>query len=278
VRELKQLIPVLVINLARATERRQSISHHLQELGVEFTFIDGVDGSSLDASYVNKIVAPEAKIHIGAIGCYLSHLACYEYMQKNQIPLALILEDDARLDPRVKQLLVKGATSTDFDYCFLDCDDHNNEGPIFYDENSAIQLGMPFRAFTLSAGPQTLHAYLITKPAATKRLEHSFPIRQSIDVYDQLPYRIHFRAIVAPKAAWVSEFSLVSSTSVKSGSINQLSFARFRKWPVFYKMRDFLRMKDFKRNRQIPQLIAEGKLLRGGKWKALPSGREILLS
>lgn len=274
---MKQNIPVFVISLARAADRRQAIAHHLEEIGIEFTLMDGTDGQSLDTSYVAGICAENVNIHLGAVGCYLSHLACYEQIVQHRYPVALILEDDARLDPRVKELLVKGADRYDFDYCFLDCDDHNNDGPVFFDQNSALLLGDTFRAYTLSAGPQTLHAYLITLAAATKRLEHAFPIKHAIDVYDQLSYPIHFRAVVTPKAAWVSEHSLTSATSARSQSLNELSFAWLRKWPLFYKVRDMLRMKDFRRNQLVRRLVEDGRLARGREWKALPSGREILV-
>lgn len=274
----KQKIPVFVISLARAPERRATISQHLTGLGIEYRMIDAVDGKAMEASKIAEIVAPGKQMHPGAVGCYLSHIKVYEIIRDEDIEVALVLEDDARLNPRVKNLLVNGCNYLDWDYCFLDCDDHNDLGPVFYDADSGKTLGSGFIAYSLSSGPQTLHAYLITRSAAMNRLAHAFPLERPIDLYDQLPYPIHFCSLISPKAAWVSEYSLDSFTSVKSGSRDDLSLLYFRRWPIFYRFRDLVRLKDLKRNHLIKQLQAEGKLAVGPRWRALPSGREVLIT
>ena len=274
----KQKIPVFVISLARAPERRSAISKHLTDLGIEYRLIDAIDGKAMEASQIAEIVAPRKEMHPGTVGCYLSHINVYEIIRDENIEVALVLEDDARLDPRVRSLLLNGCDYLDWDYCFLDCDDHNEQGPVFYDADSGRVLGTGFTAYSLSSGPQTLHAYLITRSAVMNRLVHAFPLERPIDLYDHLPYPIHFCSFISPKAAWVSEYSLNSFTSVKSGSRNDLSFALFRRWPIFYRLRDLLRLKDFKRNRLIKMLQAEGKLPLGPRWRALPSGREVLIT
>jgi len=274
----KQKIPVFVISLARAPDRRATISQHLTNLGIEYRLIDAVDGKAMTASQIAEIVAPGKEMHPGAVGCYLSHINVYEIIRDENIEVALVLEDDTHLDPRVRSLLLNGCDHLNWDYCFLDCDDHNDQGPIFYDSDSGVVLGSGFTAYSLSSGPQTTHAYLITRSAAMNRLAHAFPLEKPIDLYDHLPYPIHFCSLVNPKAAWVNEFSLDSFTSVKSGSRSDLSLAFFRRWPSFYWLRDLLRLKDFKRNRLVKALQAEGKLSVGPRWRALPSGREVLIT
>lgn len=273
-----QKIPVFVISLARAPERRATISQHLKNLGIEFRLIDAVDGKAMSPSQITEIVAPGKKMHPGVIGCYLSHINAYKIIRDENIEVALILEDDTRLDPRIRNLLLTGCDSQDWDYCFLDCDDHNDQGPVFYDADSGKALGAGFTAYSLSSGPHTLHAYLINRTAAINRLAHSFPLERPIDIYAHLPYPIHFRSLINPKAAWVSEYSLDSFTSAKSGSKDDLSLVFFRSWPVFYWLRDLIRLKDFKRNNLIKDLQREGKLSIGPRWRALPSGREVLVT
>lgn len=274
----KQKISVFVISLARAPERRATISRHLTDLGIEYRLIDAVDGKAMSSSQITEIVTPGKEMHPGTVGCYLSHINVYQIIRDENIEVALVLEDDARLNPRVRKLLLNGCDHLDWDYCFLDCDDHNDKGPVFYDADSGKALGEGFTAYSLSSGPQTLHAYLITRSAAMNRLAHAFPLERPIDLYDHLPYPIHFCSFVSPKAAWVSEYSLDSFTSVKSGNRSNLTLAFFRQWPVFYRLRDLLRLKDFKRNRLVKALQAEGKLSAGPRWRALPSGREVLIT
>ena len=273
-----QKIPVFVISLARAPERRTAIGQHLTGLGIEFRLIDAVDGKAMAPSQIEEVVGSGKEMHPGTVGCYLSHINVYRTICDENIEIALILEDDARLDRRARSLLLNGCEHADWDYCFLDCDDQNDGGPIFYDADSGSELGAGFTAYSLSAGPQTLHAYLITRSAAQKRLDHAFPLVKPIDLYDHLPYPIHFRSLVSPKLAWVSEYSLNSFTSVKSGSLADLSFVILRRWPIFYRLRDLVRLKDFKRNRLAKILEAQGKLPAGPRWRALPSGREILIT
>lgn len=275
---MSQAIPVFVVSLARAPERRAAICRHLEQLGVEYRLVDAVDGGTLAADYVSSIVAPGMTMHPGAIGCYLSHLHIYEAMREQNILLACVLEDDAHLDPRIVSLLRDGCDAASFDYCFLDSDDHNEIGPIYYDADSGVALNHSFTAYTLSAGPQTTHAYMITKEAALQRLTHAYPLSEAIDIYTHLPYPIRFSSLVNPKGAWVSAHSLASFTSAKQDSAEQLSLRFLRRWPWFYRLRDMVRLKNFRRNLRIRGLVRLGKLPAGHRWKALPSGREILLT
>lgn len=274
---MNQTIPVFVISLARAAERRATICNHLKRLGIEYRLIEAVDGAALPKAQVSRIIAPGITMHPGTVGCYLSHLLCYETIRDENIPLACVLEDDAHLDPRMVRLLHDGCDSTSFDYCFLDSDDHNELGPVYYDADSGVSLSRDFTAYSLSAGPQTLHAYMMTREAALQRLEHAYPLIYPIDLYRHLPYAIRFSALVSPKGAWVSAHSMASFTSAKQDSVEQLSLKLLRRWPWFYQVRDAVRLKNLKRNLRVRKLVKQGLLPAGRKWKALPSGREILL-
>ncbi len=66
------------------------------------------------------------------------------------------------------------------------------KGSIFYSTDSEFDIGAGFKAYMLSEGPQTLHAYLITRDAAIMRLTHVLPMHRAIDLYDHLPYEIRF--------------------------------------------------------------------------------------
>ncbi|URI10256.1 glycosyltransferase family 25 protein [Aquincola tertiaricarbonis] len=269
-------IPVFVVSLARAAERRRLICEHLAALGISYRLVDAVDGAKLSPSERDRYLPADSSMHAGAIGCYLSHIHIYEVMRDEQIPVALVLEDDARLSPRAVDLVQAEAAAFHFDYCFLDSDDHNDQGPIYYDKANAVAAPGGFRAHALSAGPQTTHAYLITLPAAQRRLSAAFPILRAIDLYDHLPYRIDFRAIVSPKLAWVSEHSLISFTSERNDDAQALSFAALRRSPAFYRLRDWLKLKNWRRSRAIRSLVRAGRLSAGGRWAPLPSGREVI--
>jgi GR25 family glycosyltransferase involved in LPS biosynthesis len=198
-------------------------------------------------------------------------------MRDEQIPAALVLEDDARVNPKLARLLQEGLEFDDWDYCFLDGDGHNEKGRIFYDAGSGREIGSGFRCYRLSDGPQTTHAYMITRQAALKRLEHAYPLVKAIDIYAHLPYEIRFWAVVSPKAAWVSEHSLESFTSKRNVSQDQLSLGWLRKWALFYKIKDMIKLRGLKDHLEVRRLKRQGVLADDCKWKAIPFDRQILL-
>lgn len=272
-----QFIPIYVISLARATQRREAILQHLNSHALDYTLIEGVDGASLSSAEINRLLAPGASMHAGAIGCYLSHLKAYQHLVDSGEPVALVLEDDARISRDAVELVHSRLSAPDFDYCFLDCDDHGDKGPVFYDRGSRQALPGRLSAYALSGGPHTLHAYLISRRAAQLRLEHAYPIKKPIDTYDHLPYPIKFAATVNPQGAWVSEHSLVSDTSDRNVTPDSLHLRLFRRWPIFYKMRDWLTFGSLKRRLIAREFVAKGQIPAGRKWAALPRGRDILL-
>lgn len=275
---LHQRIPVFVISLARAGERRTRIRAHLDALGVQHRIVEAVDGRAMPEAERAALLAPGQNYQAGVVGCYLSHLAVYQAVVDEQLPVALVLEDDARLSAKVLPLLQAGVPRPDFDYCWLDSDPHNDRGPVFYDRDAAVELAPGIRAHRLSAGPQTLHAYLISQEGARKRLGEAFPIVKPIDLYDHLSYPIRFSAIVKPKLAWVSEDSLTSFTSERRDDPGALSFASLRRGAWFYAVRDVIRMRGLRARRLVSRLVDSGQLPAGRRWAALPAGREIIMS
>ncbi|HID48025.1 MAG TPA: glycosyltransferase family 25 protein [Chromatiales bacterium] len=100
---------VLVISLPHATERRASIRRQLSEQGIEFEFIDAVYGKELPAEALDRINRPLLRHYRrpfspNEVGCYASHGKAYRKIAEEQIPLALILEDDALLKSDLNQL------------------------------------------------------------------------------------------------------------------------------------------------------------------------------
>ena len=96
--------PIFVISLARAKERREKMRAQLDKLGVHYEVVDAVDGATLNpADYEHRLRRDkfrrrhEYEILDGEIGCYLSHYRLWERMVAEEIPRALVLEDDAEL-------------------------------------------------------------------------------------------------------------------------------------------------------------------------------------
>jgi glycosyl transferase, family 25 len=262
-----QNVPVYVVSLKSATERRALIQEHLQNLGIAYELIDAVKGDSLDTAY-RKVVNPTGNMSPGALGCYISHISIYKRIIENHIPVALILEDDTVLHYSVKALVDDGCQSLDFDYCFLGSEDIGDEGYVFYDSKKPVNLSSQHEAYFLSSGPYCLNAYLITLEGAKKRMSCAFPAHAPIDLYHFLPYRPRFMAII-PMLAFVNELSAVESMSSMawSGLIK-----RARKYWWYYPLRDIVKLKAFKKL----HALRTAKLPRSGRWRPFESAFKVV--
>ncbi len=93
-------IPVWLINLKRAEERRENMVKQLDVLGLPYQIFDAVDGRS-EAERLAANVDQESferntggALLPGKIGVYHSHLEVWDKLIASEAPAALILEDD----------------------------------------------------------------------------------------------------------------------------------------------------------------------------------------
>jgi GR25 family glycosyltransferase involved in LPS biosynthesis len=106
-----QVPPIFVISL-KTSDRRDAISKSLRELGLDFTYIDTTDGRLVGADVVDFIYdsARNARqagrsLSRGEIFCAVSHMWVYRHMVQNNIPVAVVLEDDAQLTSQFANFL-----------------------------------------------------------------------------------------------------------------------------------------------------------------------------
>ena len=96
-----------LINLERSPGRLSAADAALRMAGVAYERVEGVDGRALDAkalrAAVNRVrfrLIYGAWPSAGTIGCALSHQAVYRWMLAEDVPLALVFEDDIAIpDP-----------------------------------------------------------------------------------------------------------------------------------------------------------------------------------
>lgn len=95
------MIPVFVISLPDCTDRRDRIQGHLNGLGIPFEFVDAVDGrSGLAPEHEREIDRAGARrngrlMTDAEFACALSHVKVCRRIVQNNIPWALVFEDDA---------------------------------------------------------------------------------------------------------------------------------------------------------------------------------------
>ncbi|MGR6660125.1 glycosyltransferase family 25 protein [Avibacterium paragallinarum] len=103
---------MFIISL-KNSPRREVISKRLHSLGLEFEFFDAVYGKYLGEAELKEVdfnFYPEnynaKKLTLGEIGCAKSHISLYEHMIKNNIPQAIIFEDDAIISHNFRELIL----------------------------------------------------------------------------------------------------------------------------------------------------------------------------
>lgn len=119
------MLKTFLINLDRRPDRLTFVKQQLENLDVAFERVNAIDGSSLTdeqkAFFNQKRFALECKRKVvkGEIGCALSHLAVWQRIVAENIPYALILEDDVQLKPELASLLADKKNYESFDFLNL---------------------------------------------------------------------------------------------------------------------------------------------------------------
>jgi len=269
-----QAIPIFVISLARSVTRREAMERHLSALGLSFECVDAVDGQTLAPETLATVTGPE-KIPIGQVACALSHLSVYQRIVSREIPVACVLEDDGRLRPSAIGLLQKGCVKSDFDLCFLDCENRNHRGVVCFDPDSRTEIAPGISTYLLSDGPFCLHAYLISLAGAKKRSAEIVPVREAIDRYDFGSHHLNFRAVLHPRLAFLSVLSR-ASLALDSTLSAGISWYRLRGLPGYYPIRDFVKGTWARRWHELRAKQTAGQLSSTRQWRPLSGGARIL--
>ncbi|PHM60601.1 lipooligosaccharide galactosyltransferase I [Xenorhabdus stockiae] len=97
---------IFVINLAKDTERRESIKKQAETLGLQIQFIEAINGKNLSDTEINKFCRNfhDNGLTHGVLGCSLSHLKVYEKIISENLDVALILEDDVNLSKEITNI------------------------------------------------------------------------------------------------------------------------------------------------------------------------------
>ncbi len=167
--DLLQDLPVWLINLPRATARRERMEARLEKLGLAYTLFPGVDGKAEEARLLANVDVPAfernvgRKVLVGGIGCYHSHLAVWEAFLASGKPVALILEDDVIFhDDFLAAVRLGLQTVAHWDFLKLNC--IRAKQPICQGLVGSYRLNAYL-------GPATgTGAYLITRDTAAKLL------------------------------------------------------------------------------------------------------------
>lgn len=226
---------IFIINLKRSIERRIIIEKQCNKFGLNYEFIDAVDGFSLSPS--------EIKTHTrdvnfasrpGEIGCALSHINTYRRIVELNIDKALILEDDAQLTDAIIPTLA-----------FLDRTITNNSpsvtlltkvGHYLKKETARIDNNHAIHDVIDSA---LAHGYIINGAAAKKALETLYPVWMVADKWTLFKeYGIfHINAVIPPVIlqSTFSEHSTINISGLEAEMESEV--VKDKIWKVLRKRR-----------------------------------------
>lgn len=192
-------LPVYVISLPEAEERRTRISAHLQDLGLTYRFFEAVDGRHFnvqahpDYNGRRRRLCYGRDLTGGELGCALSHRAVCEDIRAKGVPLALVLEDDVVLNADVPAVLAALSGMTDrFDLVrFL-----GSRKVAGLQQKTIADLGNGYSLNRLRTTPGGAHAYVITLSGAERLLQAMRRIDVPVDTLMGMVWRTGLRSYI----------------------------------------------------------------------------------
>lgn len=174
--------PIFIVNLERSEPRRKFILGHLHQLGLTGTVFPAVDGRTLDLADLERrqIYRDEfahekfsRSLSMAEIGCALSHVGLYEMLVRENIDVALVIEDDVELVDgfagRLTTIMKELPEGWDVLQLYFTCSDVEriSEHLVRFPMKKALPVGAP--------------GYVITKRGAQKLIDNAYPIHYPAD-------------------------------------------------------------------------------------------------
>ena len=205
-----------LINLDRSPDRLEVVGKRLDEVGVLFERVVGIDGKEMQAKdYVGIdtkgfLMAHGRHIEPGDIGCYLSHIKALQAFLASEDDYGLILEDDVDFSddfPQLIETLIKNR-------------DHWDVVKL-----SGRHAGMPIPLLRLDEAHRlvaffTRHtgaaAYLVNRYAARRYIERLLPMQVPFDhIFDRAwQFGIRFRGVLPlPVSAQIFRHSTITGAN-----------------------------------------------------------------
>lgn len=183
--------PAFVISLPCETKRREQVAAHLNERGIPFTFFDAVDGRKFDIhtmpiySGARRRACFGRDLRGGEIGCLLSHKSVAQKIVDENIPYALVLEDDVILSPDFARVL-RDVMNLSYPWelvRFL-----GSAKVAAARQRTVAKIDDHYRLTRLSTAPGGAHAYLLSLSGAHKLLRALERIYLPVDMIMSRPW------------------------------------------------------------------------------------------
>ena len=227
-------LPVFVVSLARATKRRDAIARHLDSLNISHEIVNAVDGKNFDLSEyedrLQHIGECEKRLGVmfdrGSIGCYLSHYQIWERMVRENIPFAIVLEDDAVLQPNFMQT-VSDVVNCEWEWNVIVLHTEGRRGKM----RKICRLNNGGELVQYMRHPYGTAAYMISLEGAKNLLQYCWHLRLPIDHHWKLWWQWNgLFYCVRPQVATVSgSDSTIMQVAQETGGWKNGKFIRTQK-------------------------------------------------
>ncbi|GLG96306.1 Glycosyltransferase 25 family member [Gryllus bimaculatus] len=198
---------IYMINLLRRPERRERMQHCFDELGLQVTVLNAVDGRKLNASLLGEQdihMMPDYQdpyhkrpLTMGEVGCFLSHYNIWKEVLAHGDQKVMVLEDDIRFEPFFRQKVARlmaelESLNIDWDLVYLGRK-RLQEADEPWVEGAHLLVHAGYSYWTLG--------YLLSNRGAQKLLD-ARPLEKLVPVDEYLPILFDKH----PQASWKGRF------------------------------------------------------------------------
>ena len=212
-------LSAFLINLDRHPDRLSAAQARLAQAGVHAERVAAVDGYALSPAERRAAVArfhailARGRLYTpGQIGCALSHHAVYRRMIAENIPAALVFEDDVLMTSEFPASLASAETLLDA----------NRPQVFLFSDGTQQPLPRTDAAFARATCGDCSEAYLITLPAARELLRVNSPMVVTLDSWGRFAARGHIELYRATPATATQDHAFQSVVPVHGRPANAL--------------------------------------------------------
>jgi glycosyl transferase family 25 len=170
-----------LINLDRSPHRLAMMQERLEQAGVPWERVAGIDGQALapaDRVGIDThgfLLSHGRYIEPGDIGCYLSHIKALQAFLASDDPFGVILEDDVAFAPDFMSLMTALLVKAD-SWDVVKLSGRHSGTPI-----PLLKLSETHRLVALTTRHTGAGAYLVNRLAAQRYIEKLLPMRVPYD-------------------------------------------------------------------------------------------------
>ena len=219
---------IFVVNLPEDNLRRKGIEKQLNSLGLDFEIFPAIRGKNLTTEETAKhydakwFVRNEGRPATpGEIGCSLSHIEIYRQIKAQNLSHALILEDDAWLNPNLPQLLeaidlkYSPEQKNVFLLTWFNALELHNVQPLWSD----------YRVAELKSAYCT-HGYVVSKAAADALINALYPVSHTADCWGWLKLHRIVNIFAVFPTCITADLSFVTGTTAELRNIEKKSITQ----------------------------------------------------